>query len=154
MSSLSKTSLDVTPMIKINIWVVFCLYLIYALISAILFLMTSSGWMAIFYYLGFASLFYITSSILLFLRAAFRTRRKRTTVKFNGAFFLRVVAIQAFVVLFNYRTCGDTMCSQGYLPTLLEDTSIPILFTPPFVVVMFALLFYMGLLWFFLVDVS
>ncbi len=141
-------------MIKINIWVVFCLYLIYALISAPLFLITSSGWMALFYYVGFIGFFYIASTILLFLTAAFRTRWKRTRIRLNGVFFLRIIAIQVFVVLFNYGACGEEICNQGYLPTLLEETSIPIWFAPPHTVVLLALLLYIGLLSLFLLDLT
>jgi hypothetical protein len=141
-------------MIKTNIWVVFSLYLIYALISAHLFLITSGGWMAIFCYLGIGGLFYLISSILLFLSASFRTARKRTKVKINGRFFLRIIAIQVFIVLFNYNICGDSICTDGFLPTFLEETNIPILFSPPFVVVLFILLLYIGLLTFFLLDVA
>ncbi|HEY9821639.1 MAG TPA: hypothetical protein V6D35_12815 [Candidatus Sericytochromatia bacterium] len=141
-------------MIKTNIWVFFILYLIYAPFSAQLFLMTSGGLMAIVYSLGFGGFFYIASSVLLFLSAFLRTANKRTKVKINGALFLRIIALQVFVVLFNYGTCGDTICSEGFLPTLLEDTSIPILFAPPFVMVVLALLLYMGLLSLFLLDVG
>lgn len=141
-------------MIKINIWVVFFLYLIYALISIPLFYLTSGGWMAFFFYLAFSGIFYITSIILLFINATFRTTRRRTEVKINGEFFTRIIALQLFVILFNYDTCGETTCYQGFLPTLLEETSFPILFTPPFVVVLLALLFYLGLLSLFLLDLS
>ncbi len=141
-------------MIKTNIWVFFILYLIYAPFSAQLFLMTAGGWMAVVYSLGFGGFFYITTSVLLFLSAFFRTAHKRTKVKINGALFLRIIALQVFVVLFNYGNCGDTICSEGFLPTLLEDTSIPMLFTPPFVVVVLALLLYMGLLSLFLLDIG
>lgn len=141
-------------MIKTNIWVFFCFYLIYALTSAILFLITSGGWIAIFYYLGIANLFYLSSSIVLFLRAAFRSRRRRAKVKVQGEFFFRIITLQVFVVLFNYSICGDNICSQGFLPTLLEDTNIPILFAPPFVVIVLALILYMSLLWLFLLDVG
>ncbi len=146
--------LDKTPMIKTNIWVVFCGYVIYALISTPLFLMTSGGWMAIFFYLGFAGLYYISSSILLFLSAAVRTRRKRTKVKIKGRFLLRIIAFQVFVVLFNYDICGDSLCYEGFLPTLLEEINVPIFFTPPFVMVVFALLLYLCLLSLFLLDVA
>ncbi len=141
-------------MIKTNIWVFFVFYTIYALISAPLFLMTSGGWMALFYYLGFTGLYYIFSTILLFLSAAGRTRMRRTKVKINGSFFLRILAIQVFVVLFNYSNCGDSLCYQGFLPTLLEDTSIPIWFAPPYTLVLLALLLYIGLLSLFLLDVA
>lgn len=141
-------------MIKTNIWVVFCLYLMYAYSSAQLFLTTSGGWMAVFAYILVGGLFYIVSSALLFFSAAFRTTKRRTKVKLNTLFFFRIIAVQAFIVLFNYNMCGDMMCSQGFLPSFLEDTSIPILFSPPFVVVLLALLFYIGLLSFFLLDLS
>lgn len=140
-------------MIQTNIWVVSCLYLIYALISIPLFFLTSGGWMAIFYYLGFAGLFYITSSTLLFLRATLRTSRRRTKVKINGAFLVRVIAIQVFVVLFNYSNCGADLCYQGFLPTILEDLGLPVFFAPPFVVVLLALILYLCLLSLFLLDV-
>ncbi|MEO8890964.1 MAG: hypothetical protein ABI417_05420 [Coleofasciculaceae cyanobacterium] len=141
-------------MIKTNIWVVFCLYLIYVYNSAQLFLTTSGGWMAVFAYIFVGGLFYIVSSALLFFSAAFRTTKRRTKVKINSRFFFRIVAIQAFIVLFNFNMCGEMMCSQGFLPSYLEDISIPVLFSPPFVVVLLALLFYIGLLTFFLLDLS
>jgi len=146
--------MDRTLMIKTNIWVFFSLYLIYATISSQLFFLTSGGWIAIFYYLGFGGVFYIVSSVLLFLNATFRTARKRTKVRINADFLLRIIALQTFVVLFNYSTCGTNMCYQGFLPTLLEDTSIPILFAPSYTVVLLGLLLYMGLLSLFLLDVA
>jgi hypothetical protein len=67
---------------------------------------------------------------------------------------VRILALQVFVVLFNYSNCGDSLCYQGFLPTLLEETSIPVLFAPPFVMVLLALLLYIGLLSLFLLDVA
>jgi hypothetical protein len=141
-------------MIKTNIWVVFCLYLIYTYISAQLFLATSGGWVAIFAYLLVGGLFYIVSAALLFFNAAFRTTKRRTTVRVNSRFLFRIIAVQAFIILFNYDMCGDTMCSQGFLPSFLEEANLPLLFSPPFVVVLLALLFYIGLVSFFLLDVG
>lgn len=141
-------------MIKTNIWVFFIFYLIYALLSVPLFLSTSGGWLAIFFYLAFASLYYIISLILLFLSATFRSQQKRTTVRINIKFLIKILAFQGFVVLFNYKTCGDSICTEGFLPSLLEEASLPAIFTPPFVVVVFALLLYLILLSLFLLDVA
>jgi hypothetical protein len=110
--------------------------------------------MAIFFYVAFTGLYYISSTVLLFLSATFRTARKRTKVVINPAFLMRVFAFQTFVVLFNYSTCGETLCYEGFLPTILEDTGLPLLFTPPFVVVVLALLLYLVLLSLFLLDVA
>jgi hypothetical protein len=141
-------------MIKINIWLFLILYLLYASISGQLFFMTSGGWLAIFYYLGFVGSYYIVTSILLFLSALYRTGRKQINVKVSVFFLLRIIVLQGFVVLFNYSTCGNEICYQGFLPTLLEDTSIPIFFAPPYTLVLFALILYMGLLSLFLLDVA
>ncbi|HEY9711383.1 MAG TPA: hypothetical protein V6D48_24455 [Oculatellaceae cyanobacterium] len=143
-------------MIKTNIWVFWSLYIIYALISVPLFLSTSGGWLAIFFYLILASFYYIISSILLFLSAAFRTRRKRTKIKINGSFLLKIIAFQIFVVLFNYNSCGDSLCYEGFLPSVLSEVNIniPIFFEPPFVVVVFALILYLIMLSLFLLDVA
>jgi hypothetical protein len=116
--------------------------------------MTSGGWVAIFHYLGIGGTFYIVSLILLFLSATFRTAKHRTKVKIKGEFLLRIMAIQAFVVLFNYKACGDSLCYESFLPTLLQDTNIPILFEPPFVLVILALIAYFSLLSLFLLDVG
>lgn len=151
-----KSLLDITPMIKTNIWVFWSLYIIYALVSVPLFLSTSGGWLAIFFYVIFASSYYFISSILLFLSATFRTRRKRTKVKINGSFLMNIIAFQVFVVLFNYNSCGDNLCYEGFLPSLLSDINIniPVFFEPPFVVVVFALILYLILLSLFLLDVA
>lgn len=141
-------------MIKTNIWVFFSFYVIYALLSVPLFLSTSDGWLAVFLYLIFANTYYIISSILLFLSATFRTRRGRTKVKVNLNLLSKIIGFQVFVVLFNYRTCGDSLCYEGFLPSLLEENSIPMVITPPFVVVVFALLLYLILLSLFLLDVA
>ncbi len=141
-------------MIKTNIWVFFSLYLIYALLSVPLFLSTSDGWLAVFLYLIFVNVYYIISSILLFLSATFRTRRGRTKVKVNLNLLFKIIGFQVFVVLFNYRTCGDSLCYEGFLPSLLEENNIPMVITPPFVVVVFALLLYVILLSLFLLDVA
>ena len=141
-------------MIKTNIWVFFIFYIIYAIFSVPLFLSTSGGWLAIFFYLAFANIYYIISSILLFFSATLRSRQKRTTVRINTGFFMKILAFQGFVVLFNYKTCGDSICAEGFLPNFLEEASFPALFTPPFVVVVFALLLYLILLSLFLLDVA
>jgi hypothetical protein len=146
--------MDRTPMIKTNIWVFFSFYVIYALLSVPLFLSTSDGWLAVFLYLIFGNVYYILSSILLFFSATFRTRRGRTKVKVNLNLFLKILGFQFFVVLFNYRTCGDSLCYEGFLPSLLEENSIPMVITPPFVVVVLALLLYLILLSLFLLDVA
>ncbi|HEY9830107.1 MAG TPA: hypothetical protein V6D26_05985 [Stenomitos sp.] len=141
-------------MIKINIWVFFSFYVIYALLSVPLFLSTSDGWLAVFLYLIFGNVYYILSSTLLFFSAMFRTRRGRTKVKVNLNFLLKIIGFQVFVILFNYRTCGDSLCYEGFLPSLLEENNIPMVLTPPFVVVVFALLLYLILLSLFLLDVA
>lgn len=141
-------------MIKTNIWVFFSFYVIYALLSVPLFLSTSDGWLAVFLYLIFANTYYIISSILLFLSATFRTRRGRTKIKVNLNLLSKIIGFQVFVVLFNYRTCGDSLCYEGFLPSLLEENSIPMVITPPFVVVVFALLLYLILLSLFLLDIA
>lgn len=141
-------------MIKTNIWVFFIFYIIYTLISMPLFLMTSGGWMAVFYYLGFTGIYYIISSILLFLTAAARTHRHRTKVKINSVFLFRIIALQAFVVLFNYGNCGDSVCYEGFLPAWLAESSFPVYFAPTYTVVLIALLLYIGLLSLFLLDVA
>ena len=141
-------------MIKTNIWVFFSFYVIYALLSVPLFLSTSDGWLAVFLYLIFGNAYYIISSILLFLSATFRTRRGRTKVKVNLNLLFKIIGFQVFVVLFNYRTCGDSLCYEGFLPSLLEENNIPMVITPPFVVVVFALLLYVILLSLFLLDVA
>ncbi|MBD2015898.1 hypothetical protein H6F96_18225 [Microcoleus sp. FACHB-53] len=141
-------------MIKTNIWVFFSFYVIYALLSVPLFLSTSDGWLAVFLYLIFGNVYYILSSILLFLSATFRTRRGRTKVKVNLNLLFKIIGFQVFVVLFNYRTCGDSLCYEGFLPSLLEENNIPMVITPPFVVVVFALLLYLILLSLFLLDVA
>jgi hypothetical protein len=148
--------LDITPMIKTNIWVFWSLYIIYALISVPLFLSTSGGWLALFFYLIFTSFYYIASSILLFCSAAFRTRRKRTKIKINGSFLLKIIASQVFVVLFNYNSCGDGICYEGFLPSVLSEVNIniPIFFEPPFVVLVFALILYLIMLSLFLLDIA
>lgn len=141
-------------MIKTNIWVFFSFYVIYALLSVPLFLSTSDGWLAVFLYLIFGNVYYILSSILLFLSATFRTRQGRTKVKVNLNLLFKIIGFQVFVVLFNYRTCGDSLCYEGFLPSLLEENNIPMVITPPFVVVVFALLLYLILLSLFLLDVA
>lgn len=141
-------------MIKTNIWVFFSFYVIYALLSVPLFLSTSDGWLAVFLYLIFGTTYYIISSVLLFLSATFRTRRGRTKVKVKLNLLSKIIGFQVFVVLFNYRTCGDSLCYEGFLPSLLEENSIPMVITPPFVVVVFALLLYLILLSLFLLDVA
>lgn len=141
-------------MIKINIWVFFSFYVIYALLSVPLFLSTSDGWLAVFLYLIFGNVYYILSSTLLFFSAMFRTRRGRTKVKVNLNFLRKILGFQVFVILFNYRTCGDSLCYEGFLPSLLEENNIPMVLTPPFVVVVFALLLYLILLSLFLLDVA
>jgi len=141
-------------MIKTNIWVFWIFYIIYALLSTELFLSTSSGWLEFFFYITFTSLYYIVSSILLFFSASFRTRRKRTQTKMNASLFLKIMGFQSFVVLFNYSTCGDSVCSQGFLVNFLEEANLPTFFNPPFVVVVFALLLYLILLSLFLLDVA
>lgn len=145
---------DRTLMIKTNIWVFFVSYVIYALLSVPLFLSTSDGWLAIFVYLIFGSIYYGFTSVLLFLSATFRTRRGRTNIKFNKNLLIKIISFQAFVVLFNYRTCGDSLCYEGFLPSILEENSIPLLITPPFVVVVFALLLYLIMLSLFLLDIG
>jgi hypothetical protein len=141
-------------MIKINIWVFFIFYVIYALISVPLFLSTSDGWIAIFFYYFFTNLYYLISCIVLFFSAIFRTRRRRAQVKVKGSLFLKILGFQGFVVLFNYQTCGESLCNQGFLPTLLDESGLPMFFTPPFVLVVFALLLYLILLALFLLDVA
>jgi hypothetical protein len=141
-------------MIKTNIWAFFVLYVIYVLLSIPLFLTTSGGWIAVFFYLTFVSLYYIISSVFLFLNATFRTRWKRISIQINWRFLLRIISCQAFVVLFNYAGCDDTLCIQGILPKLLAEANFPLFFEPPFVVVVFALLLYLIMLSLFLLDLS
>lgn len=141
-------------MIKTNIWVFFTFYLIYALFSLPMFLSTSGGWLAVFVYLALVGLYYIVSSVLLLINATFRTLWKRTKVKLNWRFFLRIISLQAFVVLFNYSGCEDSLCYAGYMPKILTAIGVSIALEPPFVLVVFALLLYLILLSLFLLDLT
>lgn len=141
-------------MITTNIWLVFSVYLLYVTISIPLFFITSGGWMSFFFYIAFTGIFYITTTIFLFFSATARTARRRTKVKIRRSFLTRIIGLQTFVILFNYGTCGENICYQGFLPSLLEEASFPVLFTPPFVVVLFALLLYLTFLSMFLLDVA
>lgn len=152
MGAVRTVLMDRTSMIKTNIWVFFILYLAYTLISEQLFFFTSGGWIAFFFYVAFTGSYYVLTSILLFISAIGRTSRKRTKVTINLRFLTRTLALQGFVVLFNYSPCGDDICYQGFLSTLLEEGSIPLALAPPFVVVLLALLLYLCLLSLFLLD--
>jgi hypothetical protein len=145
---------DRSLMIKTNIWVFFTLYISYATLSLPLFLSTSGGWLAVFFYFALVGLYYIVSSVLLFINATFRTVWKRTKVKLNWRFLLRIVGLQAFVLLFNYSGCEDSLCYAGFMPRILTEIGIPISLEPPFVVVVFALLLYLILLSLFLLDLT
>lgn len=140
-------------MIKTNIWLVCIFYLIYALISPTLFLSTSGGWVGFFFFMAVVGVYSLVSSVLLFISAALLTSRNRTKVRLKGNLLKKVIGLQIFIVLFNYDTCGDTLCSLGFLPTLLEEASLPVFFAPPFVVVLFALILYLVFLSFFLLDI-
>lgn len=141
-------------MIRTNIWIVLCLYVIYALVSTPLFIFTSGGWISIFFYLGIAGIFYAISTILLFISATSRTSRKKTHVTIKTRLLLLTLGLQVFVVVFNYGSCGQEICSEGFLPSILAEANLPIILAPPFVVVIFALLLYLGFLSLFLFDVA
>ncbi|MGB7439773.1 MAG: hypothetical protein WA919_01780 [Coleofasciculaceae cyanobacterium] len=140
-------------MIKTNIWLVCIFYLIYALVSPTLFLSTSGGWIGFFFFLAVGGVYSLVSSVLLFVSAAMLTSRNRTKVRIKGNLLKKVIGLQIFIVLFNYDTCGNTLCSQGFLPTILEEASLPVFFAPPFVVVLFALILYLVFLSFLLLDI-
>lgn len=141
-------------MIRTNIWIVFCIYTIYALISIPLFILTSGGWISIFFYIGIAGIFYIISTILLFVSATNRTSRRKTNVKIKLRLLLIILGLQVFVLVFNYGSCGQEICTEGFLPSILAEASLPIILAPPFVVVVFALLLYLGFLSLFLFDLA
>ena len=141
-------------MINANIWIVFCIYLIYILISTPLFLLTSGGWISIFFYLGIAGIFYIISTILLFVSATSRTARRTTNVKIKLRLLLIILGLQVFVVVFNYGSCGQEICAEGFLAGILTEANLPVILSPPFVVVVFALILYLGFLSLFLFDVA
>lgn len=141
-------------MIRTNIWIVFCIYTIYVLISTPLFLLTSGGWISLFFYIGIAGIFYIISTILLFVSATNRTARRKTNVKIKLRLLLVILGLQVFVVVFNYGSCGQEICAEGFLPSILAEASLPIILSPPFVVVVFALLLYLGFLSLFLFDIA
>ncbi|NEP12594.1 MAG: hypothetical protein F6K14_20765 [Symploca sp. SIO2C1] len=141
-------------MIRINIWALFILYVIYSTISLHLFFSTSGGWVTFFVFIMIVGLYYTASAIGLLVRGIIRTQGKRTIVKLKKSFIPYIIGLQGFVILFNYDVCGDSICYQGFLPNLLIDNGIPVLLDPPFVLVLFALIVYLSLLGFFLLELE
>ncbi|NEP60373.1 MAG: hypothetical protein F6K31_25790 [Symploca sp. SIO2G7] len=141
-------------MIRLNIWALFILYVIYATISLHLFFSTSGGWVTFFVFILIVGVYYIASGIGLLLRGIVRTQSRRTKVRLKKSLIPYIVGLQMFVILFNYDTCGDSICYQGFLPNILIDNGIPVFLDPPFVLVLFALILYLGILSFFLLELE
>jgi len=141
-------------MMRLNIWALFVLYVIYATISLHLFFSTSGGWVTFFVFVLIVGAYYIASGIGLLLRGIVRTQSRRTKVRLKKGLIPYIVGLQLFVVLFNYDICGDSICYQGFLPNILIDNGIPVFLDPPFVLVLFALILYLGILGLFLLELE
>jgi len=141
-------------MIRINIWALFILYTIYASISLHLFFSTSGGWVTFFVFILIVGLYYIASVLGLLIRGIVRTYSRRTKVKLKKSLIPYIIGLQTFVILFNYDVCGDSICYQGFLPNILIDNGIPVFLDPPFVLVLFALILYLGVLGLFLLELE
>ncbi|NET61472.1 MAG: hypothetical protein F6K47_36725 [Symploca sp. SIO2E6] len=141
-------------MIGLNIWALFVLYVIYATISLRLFFSTSGGWVTFVVFILIVGVYYIASGIGLLLRGIVRTYTRRTKVKLKKGLLPYIVGLQTFVILFNYDVCGDSICYQGFLPNMLIDNGIPVFLDPPFVLVLFALILYLGMLGVFLLELG
>lgn len=152
--AISEVKRDKSLMIKVNIWAFFIFYVIYASISLHLFFSTSGGWVTFFVFLMIVGLYYIANGIGLLIRGIIRTQSRRTRVKLKKGLIPYIIGLQAFVILFNYDMCGDSICYQGFLPNLLIDNGIPVFLDPPFVLVLFALILYLALLGFLLLELE
>ena len=88
-------------------------YLIYIIVSQLLFLITTGGWAGVFelvYYIWVLPIFWVILALgfLSFDSGGFIRRR----------FFLRILVaiaiVQAIALLFNYSTCGGSWGQEGY----------------------------------------
>ncbi|MDJ0676080.1 MAG: hypothetical protein QNJ36_11960 [Calothrix sp. MO_167.B42] len=108
----------------INTWLLVVLYIVYSLISLLLFFFTSGGWTG-FVYLVVGSFVYGFGLLLLCMGGIHRSlTSKRNSVRVRGLLITALLVSQFGVLLLNRGDCGDSPC-QGYLfvGKLLGDES-------------------------------
>jgi hypothetical protein len=125
-------------------------WILYSIISIVLFLFTAGGWTAIMGTL-FNVLFYSGCCVVLAVKVERLGRRNRHTLLLPARFLIGIAVVQVFIYLFNYSDCGDASGSFLFLQRVLTDQTWRQMCreTKPwlaFPVLLFAYLTYYGLI--------
>jgi hypothetical protein len=125
-------------------------FILYSIVSTLLFLFTAGGWTAIMGML-FNVLFYTGCCVTLAVNIAWLGRRNIHTLPLPARFLMGLAAVQGFISLFNYGDCGDASGSFLFLQRVLTDQPWWVMCREshawfPFPVMLFAYLTYYGLI--------
>ena len=125
-------------------------WILYSIISIVLFLFTAGGWTAIMGTL-FNVLFYSGCCVVLAVKVERLGRRNIHTLLLPAEFLMGIAAVQVFISLFNYGDCGDASGSFLFLQRVLTDQPWWVMCREsqawfPFPVMLFAYLTYYGLI--------
>jgi hypothetical protein len=95
-------------------------FLLYSIVSTLLFLFTSGGWTAIVGTL-FNVLFYTGCCVALAVNVARLGQRNIHSLLLPAMFLMGIAAVQGFILLFNYGDCGTVSGSFLFLQHVLTD---------------------------------
>lgn len=135
---------------QIPSWIFVVAFILYSIVSTLLFLFTAGGWTA-FMGLLFNVLFYTGCCVALAANVAQLGRRNSRTLLLPAKLLIGILAVQLFILLFNYNDCGDAEGSFLFLQRVLTDQPWWVMCREsqawlPFPILLFAYLTYYGLI--------
>ncbi|MEO1184840.1 MAG: hypothetical protein AAFX46_09090 [Cyanobacteria bacterium J06636_27] len=98
---------------SINIWLLIIIYIVYSIISTLLFFFTSNGWTAVILYFAGGQLVYGFGLILLLINGIYRSFKSKinsANIKIN--LVRATLLIQSLAVLLNQGDYGDSLQGQ------------------------------------------
>jgi hypothetical protein len=105
---------------QIPSWRFVVVFILYSIVSTLLFLFTAGGWTA-FLGLLFNVLFYTGCCVALLVNAARLSRRNIHALQLPVRLLLSVAVVQLFITLFNYGDCGDASGSFLFVQRVLAN---------------------------------
>ncbi len=103
---------------EVKIWIFFVLFLLYNIISGVIFCFTSGGW-TVLSVLSFVGNGYLLITVIVFIRILILQISNRRYISIPKRKLCILAVLQILAILFNYGDCGDTSGSYSFFERIL-----------------------------------
>jgi len=108
--------------ITLNVWALFALVVIYAVISFFAILFTTGGWAALMELFA-GGIFYVAFILIMLIISMIAAVQHRTRASFKLSAFIVTILLQIAALLFNVGDCGDAGGSYFFIQRIMGGTA-------------------------------